>query len=357
MKTYHHSFLRVFCLIIVLATTVLCSKNTLLRITTKQGKNPEIVSNEEITNLLKETYQLGGSINTSSLRKEIKHIVTRQVAETLYTELKDYYGDAMSLREVPAPGMENVSRTLYPAPFSFKIVHPETGEKKKIKAKFRIRTYYSRKQSSKEYGERAPITGNNRFIEIKIDHMNYEDVVIKRRLLLPDNDILTLLDGNKFKAESKEVFTRIRKEILAGNSRNDMKLVDYYEKLLKRIHALEDTPSLLKPYVEIEYVRHAYRIQLTDKEGKTIDLQVTIDNRVTYLDPETGQILGSYPADATVFEVKIPLSRVNLSDNDINEVPGLEQIKLLLQKLSQNKHSVFKEPAGKFSNFPKFVEK
>ena len=249
MKAHPKPYLKIISLILVLAVSVLCTQSDHLALKTKPGKNPVIVSDGKISDLLKEAYQLGDPVNTSSLRKEIKYIVTRETAEAVYQELKNYYGDTMSLRDVPAPGMENVTRTLYPAPFAFSITHPETGKKKKIKAKLRIRTYYSRSLGSSDYGERVPFTGEDRFFEIKIDHMIYEDVVIKHRLLLPDDDILTCLDGNKFKIESSKTFAGIRKNIADGSSRNDVKLVDYFEKFLTRVHALEDSPSLLKPFV------------------------------------------------------------------------------------------------------------
>jgi hypothetical protein len=330
-------------LILSLAPALSWSQTKCEQIFATEVQPSKIQANEVLSNKILQFMDLLGAGNTTSLRQEDKYVVAPAVVNQVLQDLAGNHGSQFQLRDKKNPGRKNVTLTQYALPIKLKI----PGEKK-ISAKIRFRKYFDTDATfalGKAEMHPADIVKDRQFVEFKIDHPVYGNVVIKPRMIMLDSDA-TLL-------ENKDTFNKNKTTILARtleiNPKTDPKVVQQFFSIFTDIYA-ENIPQLPK-YAKTAYVRDSYSLMLKDRHDKTVEIQLTIDQEINVENSRTGEVIRAYRPEDVVVELKVPLNYAALTPANLQEVPGLKDVVQLKNILSQNHIQSYAPGSGKLSTF------
>ncbi len=216
----------------------------------------------------------------------------------------------------------------------------------------RIRAYLSERKSTGEV-ERSAATFAKKFLELKVDHPQFENVVIKHRLLISDDDLKIVFNPDASKEELSGVYQRASQEKLNAALAKDNLIEAMVE--FVRASPLKD-PAFAASYVTIRYERSAYQLRLPSVTGDPVDVQITVDNRISLHDGHNGMALSHYPGSARVIEVKVPLKYSQFTDANLKEVPDLKIVQTLIEQLDARIITGFEPNSGKLSNTLRLAE-
>jgi hypothetical protein len=300
-------------------------------------------------------------VTVTSLREELKVIVNRTEARDFLLRLKKLAsktkGVVFGLRDIPPEGKEFVTDTWYWR--SFKNADKEGGTK--FRAVLRARLYDEVLEGvpvsslgSAKPGVHVPMhpvpladasADVFRKFEFKVGHPYEIDsemsgqipgVVDKPGVVLPERDILILLDSPKSFAENRE---RIYREGLLLSKRG--KLVNspvVLDEMLKRVAELhvQSPEAVGPPVVRIRYKREAWQamfktIDPISRIESKIPVQITFDREVKLEDfTSTTSLIfddsnfaltrGGEKAPVSVVEFKVPLAYSKLTDEELHAI-------------------------------------
>lgn len=287
-----------------------------------------------------------GALDTTSLRQEKKFVLKTSEVQILIENLKSTYGPQFKLRDLILDGTVNITSTKYMA-----IAHYYVGGKR-LAAKVRFRKYYTKEYSTltSEPGEMIPAEGfeNKSWLEVKIQHPEHENVVIKPRLLINDADQIHFLSESFFDRKDG-----LKSRLLELNPGKE----DDIEKFMNFFTQLNLTPSLMVKglFANTQYERSSYSLKLKNPNDSTkkIDIQLTLDQKVRLTRLADKQEFDAYEKDETVVEVKIPVEFSKLSDDDITAVPGLSGIRDFIEALAISHLEKYPMNKGKMSKIEK----
>ncbi len=283
--------------------------------------------------------QSGG--NTTSLRRETKWVVDEKNADHMLNQLRDRFGERLTLRDVPKDGKLNITETDYLPTFELPPAPSGTAPKNttKRKAKIRIRRYGTATEESSPHSgsamETDPAFKDTSKLEFKIDHATEKDVVLKPSVVMKNADIELLFKNPASFAANREAITARSIE------KNPPELV---KEMIAGIEALHQQvpPDTLQKALNIRYSRSAYQVSLKDMSQsppKKVDVQITFDRDIQYRDPAkpgSAPSTGRYEPHHRVVEVKIPIEYAKLSDEECARIlPELLEIRKSLGTLQQ----------------------
>lgn len=278
--------------------------------------------------------------DTTSLRQEVKFVVKTADLNAYLPRVADFFQARMKNRDQAPVGYSNVTSTYYMPVAKYY----QNG--KKLSAKVRFRKYYTHAISDPSLADLKviPELAERSWLELKIQHPVYDNVVFKPRLLVSDKDIEILIN-RKF-IESREGVIQRLKELNPGKQDLVQKFIDYFD-------ALHSVPKKKKEnmYAHTQYDRTSYSIKLNNpisKEDK-IDIQITLDQNIHLTRIKDQQHFDVYSPDETVVEVKVPLKYSQLSDANLREVPELGEIKKLIEFLNRTHVEQYPKNKGKMS--------
>lgn len=299
-----------------------------------EGKGPPllrpIVGKAVVNGLLEAN---GKAKTTTSCRLENKHVVTVDDLEEIMAELSQQ-GYLLEDREVKnlLPGQRAGTFTFYGTAVKF----IEARNLPKTSIKLRIRAYIVEHNG---LIKRSVGTETSAFLEIKIKNPfpEYPLSVHKYRLLMPDEDLLTLIKSNP---SDQEAFTNVI-EILKARAHER----DEEDKNNALIEAIFDytklmaiaVPGFVKPTTAITYFRASkkydeeYTVKVKKKKRRkqlvteTRSYEITIDQHLKAFYPDFSHdadvidlakyfenggnnhyLIASYPEEARVVEFKQP---------------------------------------------------
>ncbi len=279
----------------------------------------------------------------TSLRREDKFVVDRDVADTMLTELAAKFGSGLRLRDEVGSNTKNVTATLYSLPVRFKVAG------RSLTAKMRLRKYYSAPANVKLNRETlidSEITRGFQFLEFKIDHPEQDGVVIKPRLRISDADAEIVQSRRRLLVEAP----RLRERWMKGNPKSLPELVDaFLETLVNYTPAQSEIPR----FATTVYQRDSYSLKIdpVDPTKKSVEVQLTLDREIQVVDEVTQVSVNAYSDRDVVVEMKVPLSYSKLSDADKAQYPMLESVAKLKAFLAEKRNPAFKPGAGKLSTF------
>jgi hypothetical protein len=300
-------------------------------------------------------------VTVTSLREELKVIVDRTESRSFLHRLKilcsKTNGVVFGLRDVPPEGKEFVTDTWYWRSFK----NADEKGSTKFRAVLRARLYdevhegvpVSSLESAKP-GVHVPMhpvpladvsADVYRKFEFKVGHP-YEiesemsgqipGVVDKPGVVLPERDILLLLDNPKSFAENRD---RIYREGLLlskkGKLVNSPVVLDEMLKRVAELHVLSPEP-VGPPVVRIRYKREAWQamfktIDPISRIETKIPVQITFDREVkledftsttalSFDDSNFALTKGGEKAPVSVVEFKVPLAYSKLTDEELRAI-------------------------------------
>ena len=101
-------------------------------------------------------------------------------------------------------------------------------------------------------------------------------------------------------------------QTLKADSRNDAETVDRMVELIGELHA-RSADKKLKSWVQTDYQRSAYQLALPGGG----DLQITVDKKVRYRDPKSGEKVAKLGRGLRALEIKIPDAYASLSESEL----------------------------------------
>jgi hypothetical protein len=285
-----------------------------------------------------------GKTDTTSLRQEKKYVVKAEELQKYLAQLESTYGSRFKNRDKPEPGTRNITATNY-----MKVVeYIEDG--RKLAAKVRFRKYYTRLESDVSGRNLivSPSLKDRSWLEIKIQHPDYDNVVVKPRLLFLDRDIAKLTKEDFFDHKAG-----IQSRLLALNPDGQKDIADFMEFFTQ----MYSSPQYRKEgmLARTEYERTSYSIKMATPSNpdQKIDVQITLDSAVQLTRFKDGKKFNAYDVDDTVVEVKIPLQYSQLSPADMQAIPELSHVKDFLIWLESNHVTKYPMNKGKMSKIEK----
>lgn len=299
----------------------------------------------------------------TKLRKEEKATVNKDLGRAEIQSLREFFGEMFSMRDVAPEGEVNLTSTMYMT--LGKYTSPYDGKEKSTKVRFR--RYFTQKIWDSLRQFIVPISKNKKTakMEIKVQHPQLENVVVKLRVDVLCEDILFLSQADFFLKNKEALRQRIFELNLKESDRKEAELaLDYLEVMYqdpRRIHE--------GLYAHTEYEREAFAIQIQPSAEavvrglKPIEVQITADTKVRLtrvLDQANFDIYGD---DQIIYELKIPKSQAGLNPEDLKNYPGLVRVKQFQEwmqsnrdkSLPENKGKVSKVRSKKFRNKQKYI--
>lgn len=285
-----------------------------------------------------------GKTDTTSLRQEVKFVVKTVEIENSLQILEKYFQSRFNNRDKPIEGYANITSTHYMT------VGKYIQNGKNLSAKVRFRKYYVRNLDDTNWKNLVVSKGleDRSWLELKIQHPEFDNVVFKPRLLILDKDVDKLITEKYF--DYKEGIIRRLKELNPLKHSDVDKFVAYFD-------ALYTTPSMKAEnmFAQTQYERTSYSIKLAarDQPDEKIDIQITLDQHIRLTRLEDGRKYNVYDPDETVVEVKIPVLYAKLTDADQQALPELSEIKKFIEMLSQKHLAKYPANKGKMSKIDK----
>ncbi len=277
--------------------------------------------------------------DNTGLRKEQKVVVPLQIAERFLDLLKKKFGENLKPRVNNPKGFIGVTDTVYPRPFKFET---ENGEKKRFKIRFR--EYWDENLTTGQR-VRSNYTKNKKFVELKFEHFDYESVIVKERLRLPDKMIKMLANPKQLAANLSVIETAA-----LSDSENKGQPVGKILDFLLELQAGREN-GRLDPDVRITYKRESYKIVMKDLKGNPVSVELTIDREIKLFDGLSKTPSYEYPDDVAITELKVPLKYGDLDAPTVRKVPGLKAVAQALALIRANRIPEFAEGKGKRSQF------
>ncbi len=285
-----------------------------------------------------------GQTDTTSLRQEVKYVVKTLDFDSYLPVLENYFRERFKNRDKPLEGFANITSTRYMSIGKF----IQNG--KELSAKIRFRKYFTRELTDTKWKNLmvSEKLADRSWLELKIQHPEFDNVVFKPRLLILDKDIDKLVTDKYF--DYKTGLIARLKEL------NPTKHADV-EKFEAYFDALYTTPAMKveNMLAQTKYERTSYSIKLNhpDKPGEKIDIQITLDKNIVLIRLKDNKSFNVYAPDETVVEVKIPVQYAKLSESDLNAIPELAEVKKLLEMLQQKHLEKYPANRGKMSKIDK----
>lgn len=314
-----------------------------------------------------------GSINKT--RKELRVAVTSAQAEGFFADAKKILGDdartgegqekRLQLRDKPEdPGTMFITDSDYLPTFK----GMETDGTESHKARIRIRSYWivpvgtsvaEAKKYPSKYGRAKIADGDGVFVKLEFKvgkpseetettiSRDIEGVVEKPSLTLLESDVdLLLKDVESFKANLKMVSGRAKEVKLTSKDGtsvvvNDPKEVDAMFARIGVLHEQGWEAKKLHPQTNMSYVREAFRVFFQTKDGKVLEVQITLDRDIHQTYIRSG-VEEKYAPDDRVIELKIPefyadMSTETLTKEGLGELAELKEKYLALTPLEGTK--------------------
>lgn len=289
--------------------------------------------------------QNGKKQDTTSLRQEVKYVVATEDLQKKLAELQAVFGKSMKNRDQAPDGFFNITSTMYLTVAKYKTLK---GDERS--AKVRFRKYYTREAPDTAWKNLivSESLKDKSWLELKIQHPDYANVVTKPRLLCLDRDIKHFVTDSFF--QHKE---QLRERLLQLNPGKEEEvenalafMTELYSNPRRRVENL---------YAKTEYERVSWSIKLphATRSKETIDVQITLDENVRLTRLADKAKFNVYGSDETVIEVKVPVAYSALSDKDIEQYPGLAEVKTLIQWLDQSHNLKYPKNKGKMSKIEK----
>ena len=288
-----------------------------------------------------------GEVDTTSLRQEVKYVVKTADLKKMLEALERVFGTRLGVRELPPPGYANVTSTQY-----MKIGKYFQGGKK-LSTKVRFRKYFTRKLEDVNWSNLKvhPDLIDKSWLELKIDHPDFDNVVFKPRLLIYDRDIQFISNSN-FLLHRNEIQARLL-QLNPNKSVDVIKFIEYFD-------ALYTTPHMMveNMFAKTEYERTSYSLKLNNPAdpSKKVDIQITLDESIHLTKLKNGKNFDVYKSDETVVEVKVPLKFSNLGEADIALIPELAEVKKFIETLDSRHVPDYAKNSGKMSKIEKDAE-
>ncbi len=330
-------------------------------------------------------------VTVTSLREELKVIVNRSDAQSFLERLKGLTsrtpGTIFGLRDIPPTGKEFVTDTWYWRSFK----NADKNGSTKFRAVLRARLYDEvieglpiAELGTAKPGVYVPMRPVQladaagdvyRKFEFKVGHP-YElesemsgqipGVVDKPGVVLPERDILALLDSPQSFAENRK---RILNEgLLLSKKGNRVNSPAVLEEMLNRVAELHlQAPEPIgPPVVRIRYKREAWQATFKSVDPAThveakVPVQITFDREVkledftsttalAFDDSNFALMKGGEKAPVSVVEFKVPLAYAKLTDDELRAIGlgGLAEMRADYQALSSVESAV--RNSGKQSN-------
>lgn len=299
-----------------------------------------------------QAFRQNQSLSTTGLRKEVKYVLSNEDVAILIQGLKLDFGKSMAERDQALAGTRNITQTDYMPVFKYLY----NGQKKS--AKVRFRKYFSRDEADLQWAHlRVNESLKDRsWLELKIEHPEHVNVVIKPRLLCLDRFQADLKSSKRFFEKSSE----IAKSLNELNP-NQEALVEDFMQFFKQLHSSRQAPSGFFARTEYERVSHSIKLDRldlprnADGSAQKIDVQITLDQDIRLTRLTDGLKVSAYDPSETVVEVKIPLQFAGLTRQDIDRVPGLSRVKEFIDSLSRSHIKTYPENRGKMSKIDKEI--
>lgn len=289
--------------------------------------------------------QNGKKMDTTSLRQEVKFAVATNNLKGMIDELQDLFGKSMKNRDKAEDGSINITSTLYLTVAKYQTIH---GDEKS--AKVRFRKYYTRDVQD-IYWKNLKVSDSLKdksWLETKVQHSDHDNTVFKPRLICWDRDIRNFVTDRFF--DHKEQLRKRLLDLNPGQVEEVQNILDFFTTLYsnprRRVENL---------FAKTEYERTSYSIKLPhalDPEQK-IDIQITLDENIRLTRLADSEVFRPYSPDETVIEVKIPVAFANMTEADIQQYPGLAQIKSFVAWLTSQHNPKYPINKGKMSKIEK----
>jgi hypothetical protein len=285
-----------------------------------------------------------GQTDTTSLRQEVKFVLKSSDVNKYMDVLQQRFSSRFKNRDVAPEGYANVTSTNYMK------VGKYFQNGKKLSTKVRFRKYYQRRldDTNWQHLRVIPELADRSWLELKIDHPDYDNVVFKPRLQVLDRDINSLVTSTGYQAARTGIARRLH-ELNPAKKADVDKFIAYFD-------ALYSTPTMKveRMFAKTEYERTSYSIKLENpaKPGEFIDIQITLDQSVHLTRLKDGRAVDAYKPDETVVEVKIPLAYAGLTRRNIEAVPELAEVKKLIEYLTGRHLPEYEMNSGKMGKIP-----
>ena len=288
-----------------------------------------------------------GKQDTTSLRQEVKYVIKTKTLEAYLAQLQTAFGTKMTNRDKPAEGTKNITSTNY-----MTVVKYYSGGKK-LSAKVRFRKYFTRDTTDIHWRNLkvSDELKTQSWLELKIQHPDYDNVVIKPRLKTYDTDLRWITSDNFF--DHKEGLTK-RLYLLNPDKKDDV------DRFMNFLTEMNRTPSMRVEnlFAKTEYERVSYSLKMkppADKNGKakSFDVQITLDENIRLTRMRDQEKYNVYGNDETVIEVKIPVAYSNLSQQNIADIPELQNVKDFIVWLENHHENKYPMNKGKMSKIEK----
>lgn len=283
----------------------------------------------------------GEAQDTTSLRQEVKYVVKSTQLESYLPVLEKFFGERFKNRDKAPEGYANITSTNYMT------VGKYVQNGKWLSAKVRFRKYFTRALADVQWRNLIvqPELADKSWLELKIQHPEFDNVVFKPRLIILDKDIQKLITEKYF--DYKDGIVARLKELNPKKLEDVQRFIDYFD-------ALYTTPAMRveNMFAQTQYERTSYSIKLKSGD-KTIDVQITLDQNVRLTRLKDNSPFNAYGPDETVVEVKIPVQYAKLTPENIAEIPELAEVKKLIEMLSQNHVMKYPMNRGKMSKIDK----
>lgn len=288
-----------------------------------------------------------GKQDTTSLRQEVKFVIKTKTLEAYLSRLQTSFGSKMTNRDKPAEGTKNITSTNY-----MTVVKYYSGGKK-LSAKVRFRKYYTR--STEDFHWRnlqvSDELKTQSWLELKIQHPDYDNVVIKPRLKTFDSDLRWITSDSFF--DHKEGLTK-RLYSLNPDKKEDVDRFIHFLTQMNRTPAMR-VESL---FAKTEYERVSYSLKMkppADANGlaKSFDVQITLDENIRLTRMRDKEKYNVYGTEETVIEVKIPVAYSKLTAQNISDIPELQNVKNFLVWLESHHEKKYPMNKGKMSKIEK----
>jgi hypothetical protein len=282
-----------------------------------------------------------GSGDTTSLRQEDKYVLEFANIKAGLDQLQAHFGLAMKERDASLPGQKNITVTEYLEPYSF-----STGAEQGLKFKVRFRKYFvqdAQKPILDASMKPAEFVKESQFVEFKIDHPDFPSAVIKPRIVMSDADVVLLHSRESYLQNRTQMIARLG-QMNPKKSEEIARFIDVFDVLF-----IEHQQIKLVPYLQTAYVRESYSVKVASAKDPNVklDIQLTVDHELDLTILENGQKVKAYKDSAAVIEIKIPVHLAKLSEKDIQEYPGLAEIKRFIEKMSDEHLPEYQKGSGK----------
>lgn len=285
-----------------------------------------------------------GQADTTSLRQEVKFVLKSADVNKQMEVLEGKFGSRFKNRDRAPEGFANVTSTHYMK------VGKYFQNGKRLSTKVRFRKYLQRKLDDVNWQNLKviPELADRSWLELKIDHPEFDNVVFKPRLQVLDRDINSIITAAGYQGSRAGIARRL-------HELNPTKKADV-EKFLAYFDAMYSTPNMKveRMFAKTEYERTSYSIKIDNpaKPAEAIDIQITLDQSVHLTKLKNGQVIDAYKPDETVVEVKIPLAYAGLTRRDIEAIPELAEVKKLIEFLTGRHLPEYEMNSGKMGKIP-----